>query len=39
MLKLPHKSYFGHIIKKLETQAFLEGKMGVRIKTAKNMIV
>jgi len=39
MWELPHRSYFGHITKKLDTSAFLEVKMGVRTKIAKNMIV
>jgi len=36
MLELPHKSYFGQIIKKLNTSAFLETKIGVRSKVQKN---
>jgi len=38
MLELPHKSYFGHIIKKLDTSAFLEDKMKGRTKNATKMI-
>jgi len=39
MLELPHKSYFGHIIKKLDSYTFLEDKMGVRTKSATKMII
>jgi len=35
MLEMPPKCFFDHIIKKLDTSAFLEGKMVVRIKIAK----
>jgi len=36
MLELPHKSYFGHIIKKLATSVFLEAKIRVTPKVQKN---
>jgi len=38
MLELPHKSYFDHIIKKLDTSTFLEDKMGGRTKNATKMM-
>jgi len=39
MLELPDNSYFGHIIKKLDTSTFLEDKMGVTTKSATKMII
>jgi len=39
MWELPHGSNFCHITKKMDTSAFLEGKMGVMTKITKNMIV
>jgi len=39
ILELPHKCFFGHIIKKLDTSTILNGKMEVRTKIAKNMII
>jgi len=38
MLELPPKP-FCHITKKVDTLAFLEGKMGVRTKIAKTMVI
>jgi len=39
MLEMPPKCFFGHVIKKHGTSAFLKVNSGVRTKIAKNMIV
>lgn len=39
MLEMSRKCFFDNIIKKYDTSAFLESKMGVKTKTVQNMII
>ena len=38
-MEMPPKRFFGHLIKKCDTSAFLEDKMGGRMKNATELII